>query len=64
MCCCAAFYRKEKIRGQILLAPALGVNENFEAFLRKLVKILDKIVPWLSLKKFERGLTDKNPVAE
>jgi len=49
------------IQGIILLAPALGVNPDFEPFLRKIVKILAKCCPGLPLKEMDPSLMSRNP---
>ena len=59
-----SFYRKEQIQGIILLAPALGINPDFEPCLRRLVKCMNYICPCLPLKKMEPGLMSKNPLPE
>ena len=44
-----------------MFGPALGVQEDFERTLRKVVKILDKNCPCLPLKRWEYEKAVRNP---
>lgn len=55
-----ALSKPEIINGILLFAPALGVQPDFEPFLRKLVRCLNCCCGCLKLKKFDGNLSTRN----
>jgi acylglycerol lipase len=62
VCVNIALIIPELIKGMILLAPALDVAPDFEPFLRKIVRLINWISPYISIKAEEVVVGSRNPL--
>ena len=61
VCAMVSLISPDLLKGMILLAPALGVNPEFEPFFRKLARCLNCCCGCLKVTKVDSSLSTRNP---